>query len=297
MLPVERSAHSYGPGVTGASQSVLLELMTVLRSYRDALVLVGGWAPYFLLQQHRRAGDAFSHAGSIDIDLAVDPIAVQEPQYATIVDLLTERGYRPAVTRRGTELPTSLERLVPSPLTQKPYTIRVDFLTPMDAAKGRQAPVQDGLLARKMKGCDVAFRHQTILELTGTLPEGGQLTVPIRMADITASLAMKGIVLGERYREKDAYDVYALIAHYGDGPSSVAEALRPHRQDPRVAEGLRNLHAAFGSRDANGPAWVAAFLTGPFLAADRQRIVTDAYMTVQEFFKLLDAPAAQSASS
>lgn len=32
------------------SQSVLLELMTVLGRYREVLYLVGGWAPYFLLQ-------------------------------------------------------------------------------------------------------------------------------------------------------------------------------------------------------------------------------------------------------
>ena len=292
MLPVERSAQSYGPGVTGASQSVLLEMMTVLRSYRDALVLVGGWAPYFLLRQHGRGG--FSHVGSIDIDLAVDPVTVQEPQYATIVELLSERGYRPAVTRRGTELPTSLERLVPSPLTNKPYTIRVDFLTPMDADKGRHVPVQDGLLARKIKGCDVALRHQTTIELSGELPDGGRLTVPIRMADLTASLTMKAIVLGERYREKDAYDLYALIAHYGQGPASAAEHLRPHQQDPLVAEGLRNLREAFGHREAHGPAWVAAFLTSPFLTADRQKIITDAYMTVQEFLRLLaPSPADQ----
>ncbi len=44
----ERTAQSYGPGVTGASKSVLLELLTILRAYRDSLVLVGGWAPYFL---------------------------------------------------------------------------------------------------------------------------------------------------------------------------------------------------------------------------------------------------------
>ena len=33
------------------SQSVLLELMTILGRYRDTIYLVGGWAPYFLLKQ------------------------------------------------------------------------------------------------------------------------------------------------------------------------------------------------------------------------------------------------------
>lgn len=287
----ERTAQSYGPGVTAASQAVLLELLTVLRAYRDALVLVGGWAPYFLLEQHRRPEDRFVHVGSIDIDLAVDPAAVSEPQYATIVELLTERGYRPATSRRGGPLLGSFERRVASPVTHKPYTIRVDFLTHQPeggASRHRPLEVQEGLLARKIRGCEAAFRYHTTVSLSGTLPDGGTLTVPMRMADVTACLTMKGIVLGERYREKDAYDLYAVITHYGDGPKSVAEALRPHLGDPLVAEGLRGIREAFRARDANGPAWVAAFLTSPVLAAERQRVITDAFMVVSELHRLLD---------
>ncbi len=292
-LPPERTAQSYGPGVTAASRTVLVELMTVLRSYRDALVLVGGWAPYFLLEQHRRPDDAFSHVGSIDIDLAVDPATVQEPQYATIVELLAERGYQPAQTRRGARLASSFERSVPSPLTHKPYTIRVDFLThPPEGDRRREPlPVQDGLLARKIYGCDVAFRHQTAVPVSGTLPDGGTLTLPIRVADVTACLAMKGIVLGERYREKDAYDLYAVIAHYQHGPKSAADAVRPHLGDPLVAEGMRRIQEAFQARDAHGPAWVASFLTSPIFTAERQRAVTDAFMVVSEFLRLLRAPS------
>ena len=85
----ERSAQSYGPGVTTASKSVLLEVMTILRAYREALVLVGGWVPYFLLAQHQPPEDRFVHVGSIDIDLAVDPSKVDEPEYATIMQLLS----------------------------------------------------------------------------------------------------------------------------------------------------------------------------------------------------------------
>jgi len=44
-----RLSGDYGEPVTRASFSALMELGTVLGSYRDALVLVGGWVPYFLL--------------------------------------------------------------------------------------------------------------------------------------------------------------------------------------------------------------------------------------------------------
>ncbi len=290
MLP-ERTAQAYGPGVTAASKAVLLELMTVLRAYRDSLVLVGGWAPYFLLERHRRTGDPFLHVGSIDIDLAVDPSRVQEPEYATIVELLRERGYRPAQARRGGVIPHSFERTAPSPATHKPYTIRVDFLTRSDetrSGRGRTMPVQDDLLARKIKGCEAAFAHQTTMTLAGALPDGGELTVPVRMADLVAMLAMKGIVLGERYREKDAYDIYALVGHYGAGPREAAEAVRPSLGDPMVGEGLARIREAFGRREAHGPAWVAAFLGHPLFREDYERRVTGAFMTVREFLASLD---------
>ncbi len=44
-----RTFADYTFGIIEASKSVLIELMTALRTYREALVLVGGWVPYFLL--------------------------------------------------------------------------------------------------------------------------------------------------------------------------------------------------------------------------------------------------------
>jgi hypothetical protein len=294
-MPLERTAATYGPGVTSASRAVLLELMTVLRPYRDALVLVGGWVPYFLLERHRAGDDPFVHVGSIDIDLAVDPAGVSEPQYATIVELLRSRGYRPVTTRRGPPVPAGFERVVQSPVTDKPYTIRVDFLAPLGApsATRREPPllVQDGLLARKLKGCDVAFRHQTRLELSGELPDGGRMTASLRMSDVVGCVTMKGIVLGERYREKDAYDLYAVMAHYAGGPGAVAELIRPHLKEPLVQEAIARIREAFATRASHGPAWAASFLVPPMFGEAYQRAVTDAFMVVHEFTTTLTRPA------
>ena len=293
-MSIERTALTYGPGVTSASRSVLLELMTVLRAYRQSLILVGGWVPYLLLEQCGRPGAAAAHVGSIDIDIAVDPARLGESEYATISELLRARGYKPAVDRRGGPLLSSIERVVHSPVTKKPYTIRIDFLTHQAAAPSasrHHVPMQDALYARKIKGCEAAFRHYTSVRISGVLPDGGELTVPIRMADLTASLTMKGIVLGERYREKDAYDIYMLLAHHQQGPRGVAEVLRPYLDDPLVSEGMANIRAAFCAREAHGPAWVAAFLVNPFFTADRERLITEAFMVVREFDRcLLEQP-------
>ncbi len=288
-MPPERTAQTYNPGITAASKSVLLEVMTTLRAYRDALILIGGWVPYLLLEKHRLPDNPFLHVGSIDIDVAVDPAKLNEQQYATIVELLKERGYRPAPDSQGNPIPYVFEREVISSVDQKPYRIRVDFLThQQDSRPGqhRHLSVQDDLLARKTKGCEAAFQHKTTFDLSGTLPKGGQITVPIQMADLVGCLTMKGIVLGERYREKDAYDIYAVVGNYQQGPRDVADALRSHLNDPLTKEAVSRIHAAFATHETNGPAWVATFLQ-PDSAAERDRIITDTFMTVHEFDVLL----------
>lgn len=47
--------------------SVIVEIMTILGSYRDNIVLIGGWVPYFILDKKGK-----DHIGNIDIDLGVE---------------------------------------------------------------------------------------------------------------------------------------------------------------------------------------------------------------------------------
>ena len=61
--------------------------------------------------------------------------------------------------------------------------------------------------------------------------------VPLKVVDVVGSLVLKGIAIGDRYAEKDAYDIYALCAHQRGGPREVAEQLRPFREEPAVKSG------------------------------------------------------------
>lgn len=121
-----RTARDYGDDVTAASRVGLAEIMTVLGSYRDALVLIGGWVPSIILETFGEPGqeafdanvafaaavtDAkFIHVGSIDIDLVVDPSIIDEERYATIVELLLDHGYEPVADSRY-----QFERMIRSP--------------------------------------------------------------------------------------------------------------------------------------------------------------------------------------
>lgn len=69
-----------------AAKSVLLKLMQILGEYRENMVLIGGWVPFF----HFGA----THTGSTDIDIALDRAAITDDVYNTIRKHLEERGYR-----------------------------------------------------------------------------------------------------------------------------------------------------------------------------------------------------------
>lgn len=298
-MPRPRSAGDYQDGITAASRSGLAEVMTALGAYKDALVLIGGWAPYLILEQQGEQGafqaDAvqetasqveFVHVGSIDIDFVVNPDLVNAESYATIVDLLLDRGYKPCADSLF-----QFEKTIRSPQDGQDYVIRVDFLTPRPlAGQGRahrHRQVQRDLKARTLEGVEVALTHYFWYELEAHLPDGASARVRLKVADFVASLALKGIAIGERYAEKDAYDIYALCGHTRGGPQTVAAALKPFMNEQPVQKGLGSIAQKFRALDAEGPTWVAKFLGGGD-AETEARVRQDAFMRVREVCQILD---------
>ncbi len=141
-----------------------------------------------------------------------------------------------------------------------------------------------------MEGTEVALTHWFWYELEAQLPDGARARVRLKVADLVASLALKGIAIGERYAEKDAYDIYALCAFYRGGPQAVAEALRPLSNEELVRRGIDSIAQKFRALEAEGPTWVAAFLGRGDTEAPA-RIRQGAFMTVHEVCRLLGLAA------
>lgn len=282
-----RTSTDYEEGLTAASLSALLELGVTLRSYSDSIVLVGGWAPYFLIRSFGRGG--VKHIGSIDIDLAVDPAKVDAEAYATIVELIRQRGWKNRANGLGEPIQFSFAKAIPSPADGREYNISVDFMTAPAAQSRvhRHRRVQSDLPARAAGGCGIAFGHNMRIDLSGTLPGDGEARSAINALDMPGCIGMKGIVLGERYKEKDAYDIFSVVANCLKGPKEVAAAVKPHLGEPEVAKGVANIEVAFQSIRANGPSWVAAFIA-PADAAARERAQAEAYAVMAEFLERLE---------
>lgn len=281
-----RRADEFDSGVVKVSKSVILELGVILRSYFDDLVLIGGWAPYFILQRYQK--DSFNHVGSIDIDIAVNP-QISEKRYGTIIGLIKERGYQAVQDELADVFEFRFERPLISPHDNKHYTIKIDFLTShlgderMEAVHRR---IQPDLQALKAQGCQLAFEHFIVVEIKDILPGNGDASCKWKVAGIVSSLVMKAFALGGRYKEKDAYDIHYMIANYKNGPLAVAEEFKPYLNNEVVQEGLSHIKRAFKDIKSNGPVWVANFYN---ITNEReyQIKIADAYKNVSKFLELL----------
>jgi hypothetical protein len=275
--------------VTAASMSALLELAVALAPYRDALVLIGGWTPFLLVRDLGRGG--FRHVGSIDIDLAVDPGRVDVEGYASIVDIMTRRGYGQRRARDGQPVPSSFTKAITVVEGGAAQHVQVDFLTSAGPAQGahRHRRVQSALPARVAEGCELAFAHNAPRRIEGVLPGDGEARAEVRAFDVTGCLAMKGIALGARYQEKDAYDIHSVIAHCLSGPEEVAAAVAPHMGEPAVGRGIGAIGERFRSIRAEGPSWVATFLH-PTDRTAWERAAAAAYADVRAFLGALGLP-------
>lgn len=253
----ERFSTHFENNEANLSQSILLELMTILGRYRESIYLVGGWVPYFLLKHFQKNDNTFQHAGSIDIDLAIDFAEVSQNQYTGIVELIEKRGYKSKKDKLGKDIPFSFERTVSG------LTVEVDFLAGEyggTTKSHRHQKVQDDFLARKTRGADLLPEHHIVFQIDGYLPDSSRHHSDLRMADIVSILAMKGITISDRYKEKDAYDIYALIANYKDGATSCFEEIKPFCKKDLVAEGLKSICEKFATEGSVGPVWAAKFM-------------------------------------
>lgn len=283
-----RLKNDFHPSFVNTSKSVLLEIMTILGNYRKALILIGGWAPYFIIEAFKPQEDEFVHTGSLDVDILANPTLVSDKEYKSILRLIEERGYRQVLNAQGNPIPSAFVRELSISGYPEKQLIEVDFLGPEYGGRGktrRHQIIQSELFARKARGSDIVFDHHFTFHLKGALPGGAKNEVDIQVADIVSSLTTKGMAIGERYREKDAYDIYAVVSHYKDGPKDVSYAVRPFKKNSLVKEGVEKIREKFKTKDSISPSWVADFLTGDRMVSDEERngTITDAYMRVNEF--------------
>jgi hypothetical protein len=282
-----QTARDYQDRAVRATYMVLIELVQICGAFRDKFVVIGGSVPWLLLPDAEP-----EHIGTIDVDLGLDPDALADGEYASMVELLEQRGYQ----RGGDLKPFQLRREV-SVDEGASVSVIVDLLKPRGARGDRnKEKLLVGFRAQDADGIGVALRHHVTKRLEGVLPDGRRNCVDVLVASIPALLVMKGYALTGRMKNKDAYDIYYSIRNYPGGPRALAEECRillqaeEQSSEPGVArKGYEQIAGKFLTADDYGPVTVRRFLEESDALGDMtaEQVQEDAYRQVSVFTQAL----------
>jgi len=199
----------YDPAETKASLDDFLELARHLKQYHEDIVLVGGWAPFFITQGR------FDHSGSRDIDLALKTEVLK--QYDLIREIIESLGYQAENDARFIK-----------DIAGSSGKVQLDLLCDKegeDCNDGRARKVQENLAAFAFDGIGIAFDFNYEQPIALEDPFRGFKETTFKVVDLVGCFVLKGYAhytrpLAEK-RQKDAYDIFALT-HFGGGPQQAA---------------------------------------------------------------------------
>ena len=251
--------------------SVIVEIMTILGEYRNDIVLVGGWVPYFIIDKNKQ-----EHTGSIDVDLALDFKNISDTKYRTILKLLQEHEYA-----QGNQ-PFIFKRTIKQ--NNINYVIEKDLLSGEYGGTGKSHRTQkiQNINIRKSRGCDLAFQYNFTHLIKKEMPDGSINEVEIQIASIIPFLVMKGMALWDRMKEKDTYDIYFTIRHYDGGIEQLIDIFKNVKSNKLVKEGLGKIKAKFDNIDSIGPTRVAKFQEIQD-EEETERVKRDSYEIINAF--------------
>jgi len=273
----------YTKDKANACFSIIVELMTYLRKYRENIVLVGGWAPYLLYGESE--SNERTHIGSLDVDLALNFRLIPDEDYQTISDILEERGYINRKDRKGNIIHASYERTFIDKNNME-HTVQIDFLAPEygGSSKSKRHQRIQEILARKGRGIDLVFENCVERKIEARLPNGAMNKVKVKIANFCSIIATKGYAFYERAKEKDAYDIYWLFKNHPKGDKGITQELSKMKNNKLVSESLRFIKERFKNIDSLGPVAVANFFE-PSEAEEREIIQRDSYETINRITK------------
>ncbi len=259
--PEPQSAADYDDRTTAAVKSVLIEIGQILGSFEGKFAVIGGAVPWLLLNN-----DEMPHVGSIDVDLSLDPEALGDGEYASLVEALMEHGYAQSAELRRFQL----VRSVPAKDGGPPIEVIVDFLMPRDAKIVKNnPPLVANFAVQKADGADLAVRFFQYVAIDGPMPQGGTNKVEIAVCSIPALLAMKGHALHGRFKQKDAYDIYYCIRNYPEGIEALAASCQELMGEESAVEGYGYIAEKFDTLEGFGPTCVRQFVEDTRIMGDR----------------------------
>ena len=240
--------NAYSADATRATRTVLKELSLYVEQFADRFVVIGGIVPWLLLDNadHR-------HVGSSDLDLGLNLELLPAGMFASTITALCDRGYR----RRNTEGRFQLVRCVPGAIDAAPIEVSIDFLLhrPVDVQNAGIPTLVDGFSLQSTRGMDLAIEFRKDIVLGDDDPVASNR---LEICSVPALIAMKGLLLEDRLKSKDAYDIYYCVKNYGN-PKEIAGACNNLFGGPSGRAGYQAIAAQFRHPDEFGPVSLRRF--------------------------------------
>ena len=255
-----RYATDYTPKQLERSRQTLLQVLGALGDVGDDVVLVGGLVPSLLVDQAEASTRDEAHVGSVDVDLGLHLVVLDNERYETLAERLRRSDFEPDVNEEGN--PTR-QRWRHAPGGENgPEPVVIDFLidaTPADAP-GRPFSLTSDLAAISTRGLSLAFQDSVHRTVAGITLDGDEVEREIRVCGPAAFVVLKAFAIRGREKEKDAYDLAYVVRNWGLGPEAVAERWATIADHPAAAEALDIVRYDFADERRTGPRRASRFL-------------------------------------
>lgn len=264
----------YSEGQKEAAHRILIELINLFDEYKEDIRVVGGWVPDLMFPGE-------GHIGSVDVDLLINHLTLQDAGYQNMAHILKRSGYE--------EHPDKYFSFVKNvEIGGISYPVDVDILAGMYGGtqlKKRSQHIQ-GIKALKATGGNFAFEFPAQnVRVEARRPDGAVDVAHVNVVAVVPYLIMKTAAMG-RGKAKDAYDIYFLIKHYHGGVKELAREFKGIGQLQIVERMKQKLQDKFASAQHAGPQDVVDFLD--LLDDEEIDIVKrDAYEQAQALLRLI----------
>jgi len=259
----------YSDQLTLDCERMLVTLLRGLGPWRDAVFLIGGLTPRYLVRA--RPPEVPVHAGTTDVDLVIDlQILAYTEAYATLEENLARRGFERAENTRGVKVSWRWKTR-----TEHGATMVVELLTDAPELKGgrvQELPIRGTISALNIPHSSIVFdMHEEIEIQAELLGGGGVATETIRHANLVSFTCLKAFAYHDRFERKDAHDLVYCLENAEGGMEAVAAqfiAARGGKHAAVVESALQVLRSRFASEERvegyrkDGPVAVALFELG-----------------------------------
>jgi hypothetical protein len=220
---------------------VFLNLTKSLEEFNDSSVLIGGWIP-FLLTDFKKENNEF-HVGSFDIDLLMSP-EVLKSKTSKFKEVLEKEQFYHSYTGPRFTYYRDVPREGCEPLIIQMDVVCGDYYF-------NESPVR----YRKLRGVTLRTARAGSLALIDPvnikIKYLGEY-VKFRIVNPVAFLILKSMVMAERERKKDSYDVFFILKNSIINIDDMIASYKKIIHHPVIYEGLSKLYNNFNSIDAPG---------------------------------------------